>query len=391
MFRCAVLCAGAIFLHCTSATAIAADDIESAVQTLQSVQPGGKGTAAARDAVQTLAGSGDKAFLPILKGFHDASPLAVNWLRNAFEEAVGTSKAVGKTLPTDVLQNFISDLNQSAVARRLAYETLKAQDPSVEEKLIPGMLLDPSPEFRRDAVARLISEAEKASDAAAATPVYQKAMSGAVHEDQVKQIAEALRKNGETVDIQKHFGFVSNWMIVGPFDNTEEKGFAVAYTPETIVAEGKAIDLSAEYDGQLGKVQWKPLKTEDDYGVVDIAKQIENFKGSLMYATTTWTSDTDQNVEIRLGTPNAWKLWVNGKLAFEREEYHRSSAMDQYTVPVSLKAGENHLVFKICQNEQKQEWAQRYQFQLRICDSTGSAVQPKTTTAQIDRQSGVAR
>jgi hypothetical protein len=239
-------------------------------------------------------------------------------------------------------------------------------------------------------VARLISEAA-AAEAAAATPIYQKAMSGAVHEDQVKQIAEALRKNGETVNIQKHFGFLSQWMVIGPFDNKEEKGFAVAYTPETTAAEGKPLDPAAEYDGQLGKVKWQAVVTEDDYGVLDIAKQIQNYKGSLMYASTSWRSDRDQNVEVRLGTPNAWKLWVNGKLVFEREEYHRSSAMDQYKVPVSLKAGENVLLLKVCQNEQTQDWAQKYQFQLRVCDSTGSAVLPVSTTAKNDLSSGESR
>jgi hypothetical protein len=264
---------------------------------------------------------------------------------------------------------------------------LRDQDAAIEAELIPDMLLDPSPEFRRDAVAKLISEAS-AAEAAAATPIYQKAMSGAVHEDQVKQIAEALRKNGETVNIQKHFGFLSQWMVIGPFDNKEEKGFAVAYTPETTAAEGKPLDPAAEYDGQLGKVKWQAVVTEDDYGVLDIARQIQNYKGSLMYASTSWKSDREQNVEVRLGTPNAWKLWVNGKLVFEREEYHRSSAMDQYKVPVSLKAGENILLLKVCQNEQTQDWAQKYQFQLRVCDSTGSAVLPVSTTAKNDVSSG---
>lgn len=361
------------------------DEVADSVRLLQSIEPGGKGTASARKAVERLASS--DALIPVLKGFKGSSPLAVNWLRNAFEEIVETNKKAAKPLPVDELKGFIADLSESPIARRIAYETLRDQDAAVEEQLIPGMLLDPSPEFRRDAVARLIKEASSA-EAAAATPIYQKALSGAVHEDQVKQIAEALRKNGETVNIQKHFGFLAQWMVIGPFDNKEEKGFPVAYTPETMAAEGKPQDFSAEYDGQLGKVKWQSVVTEDDYGVLDIAKQIQNYKGSLMYASTTWKSDREQNVEIRLGTPNAWKLWVNGKLVFEREEYHRSSAMDQYKVPVSLKAGENVLLLKVCQNEQTQDWAQRYQFQLRVCDSTGSAVLPVSTTAKNDLSSG---
>jgi hypothetical protein len=53
-----------------------------------------------------------------------------------------------------------------------------------------------------------------------------------------------------------------------------------------------------------------------------------------------------------------------------------------------LKPGENVLLLKVCQNEQDQDWAQRYQFQLRVCDSTGSAVQPVSTTAKNDLSSG---
>lgn len=365
-----------------------ADDVADSIKLLQSIEPGGKGTATARKAVEGLASSG--ALMPVLKGFKGSSPLATNWLRNAFEEIVEANKKAAKPLSVDELKGFIADRSESPIARRLAYETLRDQDPAIEDQLIPDMLLDPSPEFRRDAVARLIKEAS-AAEAAAATPIYQKALSGAVHEDQVKQIAEALRKNGETVNIQKHFGFLSQWMVIGPFDNKEEKGFAVAYTPETTAAEGKPLDPAAEYDGQLGKVKWQAVATEDDYGVLDIAKQIQNYKGSLMYASTTWKSDREQKLEIRLGTPNAWKLWVNGKLVFEREEYHRSSAMDQYKVPVSLKAGDNVLLIKVCQNEQTQDWAQKYQFQLRVCDSTGSAVLPVSTTAKNDVSSGANR
>lgn len=362
-----------------------ADEVADSVKLLQSIEPGGKGTASARKAVESLAASGD--LMAVLKGFKGSSPLSVNWLRNAFEEIVEANKKAAKPLPVEELKGFIADRSESPIARRLAYETLRAADATIEDQLIPDMLLDPSPEFRRDAVARLIQEAS-AAEAAAATPIYRKALSGAVHEDQVKQIAEALRKNGETVNIQKHFGFLPQWMVIGPFDNKEEKGFAVAYTPETTAAEGNPLDPAAEFDGQLGKVKWQSVVTEDDYGVLDIAKQIQNYKGSLMYASTTWKSDREQNVEIRLGTPNAWKLWVNGKLVFEREEYHRSSAMDQYKVPVLLKAGDNVVLIKVCQNEQTQDWAQKYQFQLRVCDSTGSAVLPVTTTASKDLSSG---
>jgi hypothetical protein len=43
-------------------------------------------------------------------------------------------------------------------------------------------------------------------------------------------------------------------------------------------------------------------------------------------------------------------------------------------VPVVMRAGRNTILLKICQDEEKEDWAQSYQFQLRVCDSNGSGV-----------------
>ncbi|APZ96097.1 hypothetical protein [Fuerstiella marisgermanici] len=352
----------AILLTLVTATT-RADNIEA----LQSVGPAAAGAAAAREASAELINEGSKNLLPLLKAFKGSSVLATNWLRSTFEAIADAEIKAGRSLPKDELVAFVKSTQESPAARRLAYEWLLKRSPQLEDTLIPEMLLDPSPEFRRDAVTRLINKA-KSLQGEAATATYRKAMTGAVHEDQVKTIAKALRSAGEEVDIQKHFGFLAAWKIIGPFDNKDMQGFPVEYPPE------KSVDLDAEYDGQLGKVKWGEVETDNDFGMVDIARQIENYKGSVMYATTTFESDKEQSAEIRLGTPNAWKLWVNGELVFGREEYHRGTSMDQYRVPVKLQSGPNTILLKICQNEQDQDWAQRYQFQLRVCDNTGSAV-----------------
>ncbi|MDG1894041.1 MAG: hypothetical protein P8J37_03950 [Fuerstiella sp.] len=351
-----------------------ADDAADAIKAIQSVGERSKGATNARAAVQTLKQHGGKNLLPILKAFKGSSLLTKNWLRSVFEAIADAEQKAGRALPKGDLLTFVKDTSESPSARRLAFEWLLQRSPQLESELIPGMLLDPSPDFRRDAVRRLIDQASEAKDDAA-TDLYEKALTGAVHEDQVTTISKALKDAGKEVDISRHFGFLMTWKIIGPFDNKDQKGFPIAYPPEA------KVDLSAEYDGQLGKVKWEPIATDDDYGVLDIGKQIENYKGSLMYTTTTWQSEKDQAVEIRLGTPNAWKLWVNGALVFEREEYHRGTRLDQYKVPVSLKAGSNTILVKICQNEQEQSWAQDYKFQLRVCDRTGAAVLPVTQAA----------
>jgi len=356
-----------------------ADDIK----TLQSVGAGSTGAKAARESSRNLVNGGAKNLLPVLKGFQGSSLLATNWLRSTFEAIADSEIKAGQSLPKDDLIVFVKTTSESSAARRLAYEWLLKRTPELESELIPEMLLDPAPEFRRDAVERLLEEATAAGKGDAATAIYRTALKGAVHEDHVKKIAKALRDAGDDVDIQKHFGFLNTWKVIGPFDNKDKKGYPIAYPPE------QELNLSAEYDGQLGKVKWASVATKDDYGVVDIAKEFENHKGSLMYASTTYMSAQDQNVEFRLGTPNAWKLWVNGELVFEREEYHRSTKMDQYKIPVLLKSGPNTILLKVCQNEQDDSWAQRYQFQLRVCDSTGAAVLPAMRTATRNNSRGV--
>ena len=355
---------------------VSADDID----VLKSVGPGSRGATEARAARDRLAAAGTDNLIPILQAFEGSSVLAQNWLRSAFEGIADAEIKQGNYLAKDKLLKFVMDTAGAPQARRLAYEWLLKRTPELEAELIPKMLLDPSPEFRRDAVKRLLDQAEQASGDDA-VGLYREALKGAVHEDQVTAVSKALRDAGEEVDLQKHFGFLTTWHIIGPFDNKEKKGYPIAYPPES------AIDLAAAYDGQLGEVKWQEYATEDDYGLMNIADEIENYKGSLMYATTTYNSGRSQDVQFRLGTPNAWKLWVNGELVFEREEYHRSTRMDQYRIPVSLKAGNNVIMLKVCQNEQDEPWAQRYQFQLRVCDRTGSAIAPVKTTASAAKGS----
>jgi hypothetical protein len=105
-------------------------------------------------------------------------------------------------------------------------------------------------------------------------------------------------------------------------------------------------------------------------------KLIAPHKGAVAYAYHEFDADRAEAVEIRIGTPNGWKLWVNGELIFDHEEYHMTMQMDQYRPRALLRAGANQILLKICQNEQSEDWAQSWEFQVRVCDSSGTAVLP---------------
>ncbi len=349
-------------------------ELSAPLKAIKSIEKDGKGQAEAITAVRVLE-KADPAELPvILAAMNDANPIALNWLRSVYETI---SSRAGSQIPQTELLEFLNNRDNLAQARRLAYDTLKSVDPGIEERLIPNMLDDPSGEMRRDAVVYTMQQAEKlAADGKKeeAAEKYKAALSGAVDEDQVKKLAEVLKEYGQKINLVDHYGFLIRWKLIGPFDNLGMKGFDVANAPEKELAFDKEYEGMNGPDGKPLKTQWKELATDNEMGLFDINTLFGKHKGATVYVTTDFDSGTDQNVEFRLGTSNAWKLWLNGELLFAREEYHRGIAVDQYMVRGHLKAGQNTILLKLLQNEQTEDWAQDYSFQFRVSDYSGRAI-----------------
>lgn len=352
--------------------AASSPDLAPFVQALRNVQPKGKGHLAATSAWAELteqAGVGD---LPaILAGMDGAGPLAANWLRAAVDAIAERHLHANGTLPTQGLERFLAQKKHNPRARRLAFEWIARVDPAAPDRLIPNMLDDPSLELRRDAVARLLAAAEKAQaeqNASEALATYRKALGPARDLDQVKTITEALKKLGHPVDLAHHYGFVQDWMLIGPFDNHGGKGFDAVYPPE------EAVELDATYSTPEGTLRWKRHHTDDEYGAVDLNKAIGKHMGAAGYAAAEFLSDRRRPIELRLGSENAIKIWLNGKLLASAEAYHANVAIDQYIGRGELEAGRNWILVKICQNELTVDWAQAWTFQLRASDSSGRAV-----------------
>ena len=195
------------------------------------------------------------------------------------------------------------------------------------------MLDDPSVELRRDAVQRVLDSAKTKESA----KLYRKALDAARDVDQINIAKTALEDAGQKVDLPRHFWLSHALEGYRPFDNTERKGFSVAYPPE------KEINFTKSYPGKDGNVKWSDFKTADTYGMVDINEPYGHLKEVVAYAHHTYHATEARTAEIRLGCKNAWKIWLNDKLVFERDEYHRGMRIDQYTLPVQLAKGKNTL------------------------------------------------
>ena len=347
-----------------------AADLAIELATLRSIGPKGAGHVKAIAAWKKVAES-DASHLPtVLAGMDDAGILASNWIRSAAETIADRERKAGKDLPTDKLDAFVRDTSHSPRARRLAFELLAQVDTTARARIIPALSKDSSLELRRDAIAMAVNNAKQlANDGkSAASGAYQAAFLNARDVDQIKDIAKSLKELGVSVDLPAHFGFVMNWQLIGPFDNKDKGGFDVPYAPEN------EIKLNEEYLGVKGKVKWLAHTTKDDFGIVDINTAVGKHMGAVCYAYNEFDSATARDCEIRIGSANGSKVWLNGKLITANHVYHTGQEIDQYRGSARLRKGKNQILVKVCQNEQTDNWAQKWEFQLRVCDKLGTAI-----------------
>jgi hypothetical protein len=340
-------------------------EVTSAIKAIQSVSREGTGNEAAAAGWKTLAAAGPDALIPVLTAFDAAGPTAANWLRSAVDAVAEGAKKRNLPLPADDLVAFVKDTKRSTTGRRIAFELFAGAKKDEADQLLLGMIDDPSPDIRRDAVA-LRWERAKAAGPDGQKAEYQKLFAAARAKDQVEGLAKALEPHGVKPNLTDHFGFVTEWHVALPFDSPNGDGFGKPFPPEA------GVDLAAKYPGKGGaEVAWKYVQSSDKYGQIDLVKKFAQHKNAVAYAYAVVESEKEAAAEVRVSTANAVQVFLNGKKLYEREEYHHGAPFDQYIAMVTLKAGKNEVLLKLCQNDQKEEWAQAWSFAARVCDPTG--------------------
>lgn len=354
----------AVFGFVQQASAI---DLSDLIKAVNSIGPEGKGHVAAIDAMQKLSAQPSSAIPEMLNGMNGSSRLSVNWLRSAIESAADKGN-----LPLAEIKKFLEDKSNAQLARRLAFELIVAAQPDQKNAMLAQMLDDPSLEIRRDAVELELTKVKNAADKDQKIAGFKSALNHAREIQQIKSIAESLSELEVEVDLTKHFGMVTDWHLIGPFPNKDQSKFDEVYPPE------KGIDLNAKYVGDGDKeIGWQKHASEEEEGIVDLNKALSNHKGAISYAYTEFVSEKGGEVDVRLGCINANKVWINGSLIISNNVYHAGMNLDQYIGKAKLQPGKNTILIKVCQNEQKEPWAQRWQFQFRISDDSGKAIVSK--------------
>jgi hypothetical protein len=360
--------------------AFAADTTESLLKELTAAaKQGVAGSPAARAAWDKLVACGPDALPSILEAMDTTDTVVANWLRTAFERIVEAERKAGaRGIDADKLLAFVQDPKRQGRARRLALEVVEDLRPGITKKLISGWLSDP--EFGYDAVENQIRKADllaKMGENEVARGLYQTAFKASRDVPQAQKLATRLQGQ---VSLAEHFGFLTDWYVIGPFDAGQMKGFKTVYPPE------EKIDLAAEVDGRGGKLKWQRYRAKESLSglparvvLVNLLEALGNHEDCVAYAYTAFTVPTAEEVEFRGSADDNFQVWINGKREFGFEEYRNGIRLDRHRFTVKLRAGENKVLVKICQAPLDQTNPEpNWEFLLRLVNRAGDGVKFKS-------------
>ncbi|MEC8474436.1 MAG: hypothetical protein VXZ38_07300 [Planctomycetota bacterium] len=373
--RCLLQPAAAIAICCAlGLTGLdAAENVEAAIEAVRRVGTDGQGFGDALPAAQQLQQIPAEKITQVLDGAKEVNPIAENWIRGI---VFGIAQKSGSP-DLAVLKAYVNDQAKNAIGRGIAMELIQREDSEVAQGMLSDLMNDPSLAIREMAVEQAIGNAKALAEdqADAAIGIYRDALTSARHPKQLSRIVESLGKLGEAVTTAEAFSLILNWKSIAPFDNEGGFGYAAVYAPEKQFTGAGQIDLSQKHDGKAGEIIWQDVAGSNDEGLVNLADVYNKEKGAVAYLFAEFDSPEQQDAQARLGCINANKVWVNGEEVMATEVYHSGSMLDQYVAPFELKKGKNTILLKICQNEQEESWAQRWEFQFRITDPTGKGLE----------------
>ena len=136
--------------------------------------------------------------------------------------------------------------------------------------------------------------------------------------------------------------FITDWWLIGPFENANEKGLQTEYEPERV------FDTNKSYVGLNGQdIRWQHRKSSAS-SYVDFTRLYKPSDVGVAYARTTLNAKADSKVKIGVGSNDGVRLWVNNQLVLEKAIQRKAEAnQDILTVP--FIKGENTILIKIDQ------------------------------------------
>ncbi|MFW6108667.1 MAG: HEAT repeat domain-containing protein [bacterium] len=174
-----------------------------------------------------------------------------------------------------------------------------------------------------------------------AVEVYTQLLLRSNDERWIRRVADELKKLGVEGRVARRAGFITRWLVCGPFPNPRNKLLSTKLPPEEDGAEPTEPFVEA-----LGvRRDWKRVTIEHPAGIVDLRQAVaeEPNVGALLYAEVTVPEAC--KALLKLGYEEGCVAYLNAK-----QVHSRAGArfrIDDRQVRVSLQEGMNRILLKV--------------------------------------------
>jgi hypothetical protein len=158
-------------------------------------------------------------------------------------------------------------------------------------------------------------------------PLLYKSLANVKNETLKKQSREMIN------ELERFEDHITLWQVAGPYDQKDVDIFDFAFPPES---------------SDQGKVNWQQVPDSTDknnYWHINLG-EIYGSNGLVAYLKNKIWSETDQEVQLELGSNDAIRAWLNNKLIHSNNVDRGINPGDD-KVKVKLNKGWNRLLIKI--------------------------------------------
>jgi tetratricopeptide (TPR) repeat protein len=165
----------------------------------------------------------------------------------------------------------------------------------------------------------------------------------------------------------RELGYVSSFLVVGPFDNEGKVGLDQVFEPEAELSA--PITPGRAYSGKERPVRYRGISNAFPFGWLDASSLVRPETKVCIYATTFVHDDKltkgSRKIRAYVGAGGAFKLFWNGAERLKDVAY-RGHDFDRSGVELTLEPGPNALVVKVCGEENAPELS------VRLADDKGA-------------------
>lgn len=158
----------------------------------------------------------------------------------------------------------------------------------------------------------------------------------------LSRLGEYYEKKNKLSESKKYYDqlkTISDWRLIGPFDNTSASGFQNVFPPET---EFNAVK---KYSGKNEiPVKWFVFKTIRNDRWIDFTRYF-GYDNAVYYANTFIHSDVKRSVQVRVGTSGSLKTFLNDQCIIAVRDENNND-MDTYIAETELQQGWNRVLIK---------------------------------------------